>query len=194
MSNTNTSKVQKVSAAEVTEQLKTTAATVTTANAPTISSAAKSLVTPVKLPGRQKIRRTREQILLGALDTRLENYYNAAIGSAAKIKALSDVVAYIKRNPTNANLEKVYKFFVAHKNEEFLDPAHALQRHVILDKDSNLQVRLFWRVMYALAHGTASRKHISLNMLQTVYRNDDLVNWIAAKMNQLNRASRGSKK
>ena len=44
--------------------------------------------------------------------------------------------------------------------------------------------------MYRLAQGTATRKRISLELLRTVLKSEDLVNWIAYKMNTLSRASK----
>lgn len=139
------------------------------------------------------VRKSRESRIKDNIQNLLEVYKTAKEGSDAKIKALADVVSAIRRQPTTSNLEMVYKFFVANKNETFLDPVHALQRQAVLDRDVNIKVRVFWRVMYSLAKGTATRRNTHLDTIRTIFSSDDFVNWVAFKLNALNRASKARK-
>ena len=135
-------------------------------------------------------RKSQEERNLINLEAALEEYATAGIGTVKKINALSLVLQYVKRQPKTSVLDKVYKFFVEHKNDAFLSPENALQRNVILDKEVNLQVRIFYKIMYSLAKGTATRRNTNLDTIRTIFKSDEISSWVAAKIRMLHRSTR----
>lgn len=125
------------------------------------------------------------------LESALQEYAAADIGTVKKINALALVLQYVKRQPKASILEKVYKFFVEHKNDAFLSPENALQRNVILDKEVNLQVRIFYKLMYSLAKGTATRRNTNLETIRTIFKSDEISSWVGDKIKMLHRSTRG---
>ena len=138
---------------------------------------------------RSPVRKSRVERARDNIEVLLDTYKNGE-KSEERIKAFSILVQTIRRQPKTSILETVYKFFVANKDEEFLDPAHALQSQATLSKDESIKVRIFWRIMYSLAKGTATRKNTSLDTLRTIFQSDDFVNWVAYKLNNLSRVSK----
>ena len=135
-------------------------------------------------------RKSQEERNLINLEAALEEYATAGIGTVKKINALSLVLQYVKRQPKTSVLDKVYKFFVEHKNDAFLSPENALQRNVILDKEVNLQVRIFYKIMYSLAKGTATRRNTNLDTIRTIFKSDEISSWVADKIRMLHRSTR----
>lgn len=135
-------------------------------------------------------RKSQEERNLINLEAALEEYATAGIGTVKKINALSLVLQYVKRQPKTSVLDKVYKFFVEHKNDAFLSPENALQRNVILDKEVNLQVRIFYKIMYSLAKGTATRRNTNLDTIRTIFKSDEISSWVADKIRTLHRSTR----
>ena len=135
-------------------------------------------------------RKSQEERNLINLEAALEEYATAGIGTVKKINALSLVLQYVKRQPKTSVLDKVYKFFVEHKNDAFLSPENALQRNVILDKEVNLQVRIFYKIMYSLAKGTATKRNTNLDTIRTIFKSDEISSWVADKIRMLHRSTR----
>lgn len=158
-----------------------TTSTVTAANGATIVLPKKRIVK----------RKSPEERNLINLESALQEYAAADIGTVKKINALALVLQYVKRQPKASILEKVYKFFVEHKNDAFLNPENALQRNVILDKEVNLQVRIFYKLMYSLAKGTATRRNTNLETIRTIFKSDEISSWVGDKIKMLHRSTRG---
>lgn len=156
-------------------------------NTTTVTSKGATIVLPKK---RLVQRKSREERNLVNLEAALEEYAAADMGTVKKIKALALVLQYVKRQPKTSVLDKVYKFFVEHKNDAFLSPENALQRNVILDKDVNLQVRIFYKIMYSLAKGTATRRNTNLDTIRTIFKSDEISSWVTDKIRMLDRSTR----
>lgn len=165
----------------------TTAATSSSSNTTTVTSNGATIV----LPKRRLVKRkSQEERNLVNLEAALAEYAAAGVGTVKKINALALVLQYVKRQPKTSVLDKVYKFFVEHKNDAFLSPENALQRNVILDKEVNLQVRIFYKIMYSLAKGTATRRNTNLDTIRTIFKSDEISSWVADKMRTLHRSTR----
>ena len=159
----------------------------TSSNTTTVTSNGATIVLPKK---RLVKRKSQEERNLVNLEAALAEYAAAGVGTVKKINALALVLQYVKRQPKTSVLDKVYKFFVEHKNDAFLSPENALQRNVILDKDVNLQVRIFYKIMYSLAKGTANRRNTNLDTIRTIFKSDEISSWVADKMRTLHRSTR----
>lgn len=159
----------------------------TTTTTTTITSNGATIVLPKK---RLVKRKSQEERNLVNLEAALEEYATAGVGTVKKINALALVLQYVKRQPKTSVLDKVYKFFVEHKNDAFLSPENALQRNVILDKEVNLQVRIFYKIMYSLAKGTATRRNTNLDTIRTIFKSDEISSWVADKIRMLHRSTR----
>lgn len=159
----------------------------TSSNTTTVTSNGATIVLPKK---RLVKRKSQEERNLVNLEAALEEYASAGVGTVKKINALALVLQYVKRQPKTSVLDKVYKFFVEHKNDAFLSPENALQRNVILDKEVNLQVRIFYKIMYSLAKGTATRRNTNLDTIRTIFKSDEISSWVADKIRMLHRSTR----
>ena len=166
----------------------TTTTSTTSSNTITVTSNGATIVLPKQ---RLVKRKSREERNLVNLEAALEEYAAAGMGTVKKINALVLVLQYVKRQPKTSVLDKVYKFFVEHKNDAFLSPENALQRNVILDKDVSLQVRIFYKIMYSLAKGTATRHNTNLDTIRTIFKSDEISSWVADKIRMLGRSTRG---
>lgn len=166
----------------------TTTTSTTSSNTTTVTSNGATIVLPKQ---RLVKRKSREERNLVNLEAALEEYAAAGMGTVKKINALVLVLQYVKRQPKTSVLDKVYKFFVEHKNDAFLSPENALQRNVILDKDVSLQVRIFYKIMYSLAKGTATRHNTNLDTIRTIFKSDEISSWVADKIRMLGRSTRG---
>lgn len=169
------------------KEFATTTATSTSSNTTTVTSNGATIVLPKQ---RLVKRKSREERNLVNLEAALEEYAAAGMGTVKKINALALVLQYVKRQPKTSVLDKVYKFFVEHKNDAFLSPENALQRNVILDKDVSLQVRIFYKIMYSLAKGTATRHNTNLDTIRTIFKSDEISSWVADKIRMLHRSTR----
>ena len=165
----------------------TTTTSAISSNTATVTSNGATIVLPKK---RLVKRKSQEERNLVNLEAALAEYAAAGVGTVKKINALALVLQYVKRQPKTSVLDKVYKFFVEHKNDAFLSPENALQRNVILDKDVNLQVRIFYKIMYSLAKGTATRRNTNLDTIRTIFKSDEISSWVADKMRTLHRSTR----
>ena len=172
---------------DVSDKEFTTTTAATSSNTTTVTSNGATIILPKK---RIVKRKSQEERNLVNLEAALEEYATAGIGTVKKINALSLVLQYVKRQPKTSVLDKVYKFFVEHKNDAFLSPENALQRNVILDKEVNLQVRIFYKIMYSLAKGTATRRNTNLDTIRTVFKSDEISSWVADKIRMLHRSTR----
>ena len=172
---------------DVSDKEFTTTTAATSSNTTTVTSNGATIVLPKK---RLVKRKSQEERNLVNLEAALEEYATAGIGTVKKINALSLVLQYVKRQPKTSVLDKVYKFFVEHKNDAFLSPENALQRNVILDKEVNLQVRIFYKIMYSLAKGTATKRNTNLDTIRTIFKSDEISSWVADKIRMLHRSTR----
>lgn len=123
-------------------------------------------------------KRTKADRASGKIKTNLDAYANEPIGSIAKITALQKAIETVLQHPTRSNFDTIYAFFQEHKNDAFLKEENALQNIVILSADIRIKVEMLYHILYSLAHGTASRKNISLNTIRNVFGSDELVNWV----------------
>ena len=164
-----------------------TTTSTTSSNTTTVTSNGATIVLPKQ---RLVKRKSREERNLVNLEAALEEYAAAGMGTVKKINALVLVLQYVKRQPKTSVLDKVYKFFVEHKNDAFLSPENALQRNVILDKDVSLQVRIFYKIMYSLAKGTATKYNTNLDTIRTIFKSDEISSWVADKIRMLHRSTR----
>lgn len=133
-------------------------------------------------------RKTRAERVFDIAKRNLEIYRTAANGSVAKVDAIVKVLEAVEKQPTKQLLDEIYNFFLQHKNEAFLDPMNALQNTAILDRAVNLRLRLFYDVMMRLATNTATKNSVSLEIIRSVFRNDNFTNWVSFKIRNLSRS------
>lgn len=94
------------------------------------------------------------------------------------------LVEVIERSPKKNILDMIKVFFIKYKNDDFLNVLNALQGTVALEQSINIRVRLLYSIMTDIAAGTATRKSISLEMVRTVFKSDDFVNWVAVNLSR----------
>ena len=71
-------------------------------------------------------------------------------------------------------------FFQMHRKDEFLQEQNALQGTETLSRIINLRVRVLYSVMRSLA-GNNSRNSINAGVVRSIFKNDDLTNWVAVQ-------------
>ena len=198
MANETTTKTSTVSAADVAKDLSAAAVLTKTdetkaaaevksaenaaAQAATQVSALKAAaaeVNPVRNPLPKKNASER------ALDTvirTLDILATSKPGTADHTSSWKKLVELIERAPKKAVLDKIRAFFVNNKDSEFLNELNALQGTASLEPGINIRVRLLYEIMSSIARGTATRRSISLEMVRTVFKSDDFVNWVATSL------------
>ena len=67
-----------------------------------------------------------------------------------------------------------------HRKDEFLQEQNALQGTETLSRIVNLRVRVLYSVMRSLA-GNNSRHSINAGVVRSIFKNDDLTNWVAVQ-------------
>lgn len=117
-----------------------------------------------------------------AVSRALDVLATATTGSADHTDAWKKLVEIIERSPKKAVLDKIRAFFVANKEEKFLNELNALQGTTALEPGINIRVRLLYEIMSSIARGTATRRSLSLEMVRTVFKSDDFVNWVATSL------------
>lgn len=167
-----------------TAQQSTTAPGVTVTKAVVTSSS-----TPITSKRIQErlVQRTRAERIFDTTKANLEIYRTAKIGTPAKVEALTKVLDAALRSPSRSLLNLIYDFFRANRNESFLSPINALQGTIGLERITNLKLRLFYDIMMRLANNEANNRTLNMDMIKTVFRNEDFTNWVSHKMRNLNR-------
>ena len=198
MANETTTKTTTVSAADVAKDLSAAAvltktddtkaaaevksaenAAVQAATQISALKAAAAEVNPVRNPLPKKDVNER------ALDTvirTLDILATSKPGTADHTSSWKKLVELIERAPKKAVLDKIRAFFVNNKDSEFLNELNALQGTAALEPGINIRVRLLYEIMSSIARGTATRRSISLEMVRTVLKSDDFVNWVATSL------------
>lgn len=198
MANETTTKTTTVSAADVAKDLSAAAvltktddtkaaaevksaenAAVQAATQISALKAAAAEVNPVRNPLPKKDVNER------ALDTvirTLDILATSKPGTADHTSSWKKLVELIERAPKKAVLDKIRAFFVNNKDSEFLNELNALQGTAALEPGINIRVRLLYEIMSSIARGTATRRSISLEMVRTVFKSDDFVNWVATSL------------
>lgn len=136
---------------------------------------------------RARTNRESQERAVDAIDRHLEMYETSTVGSPQKVEALQKIIATVTRYPKASVLNKVLEFFKKHKDDDWMGPMQALQGTTILDKTTNLRVRIFYSLMSDLASGRATKKTIQLDVIRNIFNSDDLVNWVAIKLNNSGR-------
>lgn len=167
-----------------TAQQSTTAPGVTVTKAVVTSS---STPTTFKRIRERTVQRTRAERIFDTTKANLEIYRTAKIGTPAKAEALAKVLDAALRSPSRSLLNLIYDFFRANRNESFLSPINALQGTTDLERITNLKLRLFYDIMMRLANNEANNRTLNMDMIKTVFKNEDFTNWISHKMRNLNR-------
>lgn len=167
-----------------TAQQSTTAPDVTVTKAVVTSS---STPTTFKRIREKPVRKTRAERIFDTTKANLEIYRTAEIGTPAKVEALAKVLDAALRSPSRSLLNLIYDFFRANRSESFLSPINALQGTTDLERITNLKLRLFYDIMMRLANNEANNRTLNMDMIKTVFKNEDFTNWISHKMRNLNR-------
>lgn len=167
-----------------TAQQSTIAPGVTVTKAVVTSS---STPTTFKRIREKPVRKTRAERIFDTTKANLEIYRTAEIGTPAKVEALAKVLDAALRSPSRSLLNLIYDFFRANRSESFLSPINALQGTTDLERITNLKLRLFYDIMMRLANNEANNRTLNMDMIKTVFKNEDFTNWISHKMRNLNR-------
>ena len=128
-----------------------------------------------------------------AIDTvkqQLAVYKQEPYGSSARIQALARVVDTVAKFPKKNVLDEILNFFKENRKEEFLDEMHALQAIAQLTPGTRVKVQIIYYIMYSLANNTASKSNISLDMVQNIFKSDEIVAWVSVHL----RGTRGTVK
>ena len=168
----------------------TTAQQATTAPGVTVTKAvvtSSSTPTTFKRIREKPVRKTRAERIFDTTKANLEIYRAAEIGTPAKVEALAKVLDAALRSPSRSLLNLIYDFFRANRSESFLSPINALQGTTDLERITNLKLRLFYDIMMRLANNEANNRTLNMDMIKTVFKNEDFTNWISHKMRNLNR-------
>jgi hypothetical protein len=138
-------------------------------------------------------KQSRSERIVDTVERNLEVYRTATNGSSTKIEALVKVLDAAETQPKKNLLDTILKFFIANKDESFLDPLNALQGITLLNKSTSMKLRLFYEVMRSLSLGTATRNTISLEVIRSVFAkkaSDDFTNWVSQRIKLLERSSK----
>lgn len=128
-----------------------------------------------------------------AIDTvkqQLAVYKQEPYGSSARIQALARVVDTVGKFPKKNVLDEILTFFKENRKEEFLDEMHALQAIAQLTPGTRVKVQIIYYIMYSLANNTATKNNISLDMVQSIFKSDEIVAWVSVHL----RGTRGTVK
>ena len=112
----------------------------------------------------------------------LDKFKNSRYGSVEKVQSLEKIMGLVLKYPKKIILDTILEFFVENKNAEFLDEYHALQGTITCDQAMSIKLRLFYSIMYSLAHRTASKKTISIDMVKNVFQKEDLNVWLTMQL------------
>lgn len=166
------------SKADATAKVAETAATQAAVQATALKAAAAE-VNPVRnsIPKRDVTERAQD-----ALARTLDILKNATSGTADHYTAWKKLVEIIERSPKKVILDNIRAFFVENKDASFLNELNALQGTTNLEPAINIRVRLLYEIMKSISQGTATRRSISLEMVRTVFKSDDFVNWVATSL------------
>ena len=128
-----------------------------------------------------------------AIDTvkqQLAVYKQEPYGSSTRIQALARVVDTVGKFPKKNVLDEILTFFKENRKEEFLDEMHALQAIAQLTPGTRVKVQIIYYIMYSLANNTATKNNISLDMVQSIFKSDEIVAWVSVHL----RGTRGTVK
>ena len=196
---TETPKTTTVSATDVAKELSATAvlsktedttdATTASENAAAVSSeeqtaalkTAAATSTAVKNP---ISKRPAAERAADTVKKNLDLLRDSAYDSNDHNVAWKRLVEVIERSPKKIILDTIKVFFIKHKNDDFLNALNALQGTVALEQSINIRVRLLYSIMMSIATDTATRKTVSLEMVRTVFKSDDFVNWVAVNLSR----------
>lgn len=112
----------------------------------------------------------------------LDKFKNSRYGSPEKVQSLEKIMGLVLKYPKKIILDTILEFFVENKNAEFLDEYHALQGTITCDQAMSIKLRLFYSIMYSLAHRTATKKTISIDMVKNVFQKEDLNVWLTMQL------------
>lgn len=117
---------------------------------------------------------------LNRLNDYLNIYLSSANGSNQKLKALTDLTDIVYNNPKKNILDTVYRWFVANRNSDALNPRNALQGLQTVSPSANMRVRILYQVMSKLSCGD---KNIRLNIdtIQSIL-GEDVAAWVSVKL------------
>lgn len=133
----------------------------------------------------ERVRRTPSERASHRIAEYLNIYKNMEYSSPERAKAMQKILDIVMQFPSKSILDTILKFFIENKDQDFLDPINALQGIAVLDKTSNIRVRLLYTVFYKIATRTATRETISIEMLRTMFsnqKNDTFITWVATKL------------
>lgn len=112
----------------------------------------------------------------------LDQWAKMPANDPKKSDILINVVRLIQKQPKKIILDSLLEFFRLNRNKEFIDPAHALQSTQNLAPVDSIRVRILYGIMYKLSHNQATRENINLETIRSIFRSDDLTNWVAVQI------------
>lgn len=134
-------------------------------------------------------KRTRAERVLANTQRNLDTFKTAPIGSAARLEAFVKIMDAVERDGTKDLVEMVYKFFLTYRDDAILSPLNALQGISSLEPSTNEKLKLFYDIMLQLANNQANKNRLSIDMIRSVFKNDNFVSWISSKMRHLTRGT-----
>ena len=127
-----------------------------------------------------KVHLTNDERAYDVVDNQLKIIESTEFGSQRAVNAWAKIVDIVQKNSKKNILDNILLFFQMHRKDEFLQEQNALQGTETLSRIVNLRVRVLYSVMRSLA-GNNSRNSINAGVVRSIFKNDDLTNWVAVQ-------------
>jgi len=127
-----------------------------------------------------KVHLTNDERAYDVVDNQLKIIESTEFGSQRAVNAWAKIVDIVQKNSKKNILDNILLFFQMHRKDEFLQEQNALQGTETLSRIINLRVRVLYSVMRSLA-GNNSRNSINAGVVRSIFKNDDLTNWVAVQ-------------
>ena len=127
-----------------------------------------------------KVHLTNDERAYDVVDNQLKIIESTEFGSQRCVNAWAKIVDIVQKNSKKNILDNILLFFQMHRKDDFLQEQNALQGTETLSRIVNLRVRVLYSVMRSLA-GNNSRNSINAGVVRSIFKNDDLTNWVAEK-------------
>lgn len=127
-----------------------------------------------------KVHLTNDERAYDVVDNQLKIIESTEFGSQRCVNAWAKIVDIVQKNSKKNILDNILLFFQMHRKDEFLQEQNALQGTETLSPIVNLRVRVLYSVMRSLA-GNNSRNSINAGVVRSIFKNDDLTNWVAVQ-------------
>ena len=129
-----------------------------------------------------KIHPTNDERAFDVIENQLKIIESTEIGSQRCVSAWAKIADIVQKNSKKNILDNILLFFQMHRKDEFLQEQNALQGTETLSRIINLRVRVLYSVMRSLAGGVG-RNTINAGVVRSIFKNDDLTNWVAVQTN-----------